>query len=205
MHDLAGRGVLKGVELGRLTHGEIGQHTLGQRRVQPQHLPGRDDPVAPERRREPRHSRIRIRPGRQVGGQQGDVGPRLVQPVVEARTARPPERGPPAPPNAHGQPRLYGVDPVSRLVRRVAPVRPAFDIEVAALALGQAEHELGPRAAQPGGRFGKGQTTGPSHRVQSDIGEGHPPPVVCRRLCGPALLAQRAAHLEDVGEVCGEV
>ncbi|MNI08814.1 hypothetical protein D3C73_618630 [compost metagenome] len=77
VHDLAGGRVHEGVGLGRLARGQIGQHPLGQAGVDPQHLPGGDDAVATERGREPRHPRIRIGAGRQVGGQKGDVGPRL--------------------------------------------------------------------------------------------------------------------------------
>src|SRR3546814_3703341 len=44
--------------LGGLVFGEIGEHPLGQGRVAPQHLPGGEDAVAAEGRREPRNAGI---------------------------------------------------------------------------------------------------------------------------------------------------
>ena len=188
VHDLAGLAVLEGRDLGRLTPGQIGQHPLGQRRIEPQHLPGADDPVPPERRREPRRTGIRIRTCRQVGGQQGDVGSRLVQPGVEPGAARPPQRGSPPTPAPHRQPRLHRVLTPAPGIRSQAHLRTALDVEIQLLAHRQAEHELGPRAVQSGGWFGKRQAAGPHHLVQPGVAEVYPPSVGGGRLARSSPL-----------------
>ena len=205
VHDLAGLAVPIERGLGRLARGQIGQHALGQRRIQPQHLPRRNDAVAAERGREPRRACIGIGSGRQVGRQQRHVGARLVQPVVEARAARAAHRGAAPAFGAHGQAGLDGVLAPAVGVRRFAGVHAAFDEEVQRAALGQAEHELGALMRQAGGRFGKGDAAGPVHVVQTAVAEGDATTIGGRRVDGAALGPRRAAHLEDVEEVRAEV
>ena len=205
VHDLAGLAVLEGAGLGRLAHGQIGQDPFGQRRVEPQHLPGRDDAVASERRREPGRARVRVRARRQIGGQQGDVGARLVQPVVEPGAARAANGGAAPPLGPHRQPRLDRVQPPAAAVRRLAGVHAAFDEQIQFLAFGQAEHELRAGPGQAGGRLGEGQAAAPLHPVQTLVAEGDAAPVGGRGLDRAALGSGRAADLEDVGEIGREV
>ena len=83
--------------------------------IEPQHLQRGDDAVAAERRREPGDAGIGVGAGRQLGGQQRDVGAGPRQPVVEdaaravtrwrragAWRASPSGRAPPPPGTARG-------------------------------------------------------------------------------------------------------
>ncbi|MND95557.1 hypothetical protein D3C80_878150 [compost metagenome] len=205
VHDLAGGGIHEGVDLCRLARGQIGQHPLGQAGVDPQHLPGGDDAVAPERGREPGHAGVRIGAGRQVGGQQGHIRARLPQPVIDAGIAGRLDAGSAPHPSAHGQAGLNGIPAPTLLIGGVADVQSAFDIEIQLLALGQAEHELGPIGAQARRRFGKGQATGPQHLIQPGVAEAHPAAVHDRRMDLATRRPQGAAHLKDIGEVGAEL
>ena len=64
------------------------QYAAGDRRIEPQALQRGDDAVAAERRAEPRHAGIRVRPPRHVGDHQMQVGKAAIDPVVELLVGR---------------------------------------------------------------------------------------------------------------------
>ena len=82
-------GVLIGVPLGVIAAARQGG-------IVPERVPGGDQRVAAEGGREPGNPGIGIGAGRQVGDQQGDIGARLPQPVVEALVASALDDGAPA-------------------------------------------------------------------------------------------------------------
>ena len=87
MQDLAGLGIGRRVGRDRLMGGEIAQGAGGEPRVEPQAFQGGDQPVAPEDRAEPGNAGIGIGAFRRLGGQHVEIGPRALQPAVEALIA----------------------------------------------------------------------------------------------------------------------
>jgi hypothetical protein len=83
VHDLAGSGIAEGGNLLRLMLGEERQHAPRQAGIEPQGLQRGDDGIAAEGRGEPGDPGVGVRPGIQIGGQQRQIGTRLVDPLVE--------------------------------------------------------------------------------------------------------------------------
>jgi hypothetical protein len=83
VEDLPGLGVVLGVELARLRLGEVGEHALRERRIEPERLQGRHDPVASERSAEPGHPGERVGAGRKGRRHHLQVRRRAPQPRSE--------------------------------------------------------------------------------------------------------------------------
>ena len=74
VHDLARLRIAERRCLRRLMLREESQHAARQAWIEPQHLQRRDHAVAAERRREPGNAGIGVGSGRELGGQQRDIG-----------------------------------------------------------------------------------------------------------------------------------
>ncbi len=83
MEDLAGLGVARGIERVGLGRGQVTEHAAREVRVNPQRLQRGNDAVAPERRAEPRHTRVRIVAVRGRARQHAQVGRRTPHPLIE--------------------------------------------------------------------------------------------------------------------------
>ena len=88
VQDLARLGVLFGNHLHCLGRGQVSQHTAGKARPQPQALQRRDDSVAAKRRVEPRHARVGVQAGGQLGGHHVQVGDGPVDPGIDLSVGR---------------------------------------------------------------------------------------------------------------------
>src|SRR5439155_4430380 len=83
VHDLARGCILETRRLVRLMPCQKTQYSVSEPRIQPERLQRCDDGVTAKGRREPWDARIRVRSGSQLGRQQGEIGTRLVDPVIE--------------------------------------------------------------------------------------------------------------------------
>ena len=88
MQDLARLGILLRNHVNRLRGCQVTQHPLGQTRIQPETLQRSDDPVAPERRVEPRHPGIGVQPRGQRGRHHVQVGGGALDQCVELPVPR---------------------------------------------------------------------------------------------------------------------
>src|SRR5262249_36320153 len=70
----------RGVRLGR---GEEGEHSAGELRREPEQLQGGDEPVAAKGGAEPGNAGVRVRPGVELGGEERQIGTRLLDPAIE--------------------------------------------------------------------------------------------------------------------------
>ncbi len=200
VHDLARRAVAEGRDLLGLVGGQIGEHALGQGRLEPQDLPGGDDGVAAEGRGEPGDARIGIGPGLHAGGEQGEVGPRLLQPVVE-QPPRALDLGPVPASGAH-VPAGPGGGVAESLAAGDVPVMGVdLQIELEPPFRLQGIHVFRPVRPEPGRRIGEADPAGALHLVETHIAEAHVAAVRDggRQQAPPGAL--HAAHLEHVLEV----
>ena len=188
----------------RLVLREKREHAAGQRRVQPQELKRRDDSVAAERRHEPRYSRVGIGAGGQPGRQQRDIRTRLVQPCVES-LARAVQQRTGSPNCTHGtssrhRRRAKAIDARSRLA-----FTSDFEVQCGLRCVDEREVPLG----TPGGQTRRHGREGDG-RCARDVVEPHVTKccaVLRQDRCQvtPSSLANRSAHLEDIGKIGGEL
>ena len=83
VQDLAGLGISGGVGPIGLVHGEVGEDAARKLRRDPQRLQGRDDPVAPEDRAEPRDPGVGVDAMPSARGEHRQVRRAAVNPFVE--------------------------------------------------------------------------------------------------------------------------
>ena len=200
MHDFARGAVAEGRHLIGLAHGQIGQHALGQGRIQPQHLPGGDDPIAAEGRGKPGDARVGVEAGGQHGGEHRDIRARLFQPCAKR-------------PIGGAQLGAFVLDLAYRAMRlgdralETVPRRPlvlagaGFQKQVHPPPRRQGEHEIGSRGRQTPWRLGERHAAGPSATIQALIGEGHSTAGEPWLIGQPPGRTLEAPDLEDVAKI----
>ena len=199
VENLARLGVLRGIGLGRLRLGQEREHPAGERRVDPQALERRDEPVAPEGRAVPRDAGVRVRPLGHVGRHHVDVGERAVEPLVEERVRRRrraaarPRRGERAPGRCEcGREGLCGLRAGLAGDRHVdGGARPGRHREV--------EAQLG--TAHRARRRRRGDVRAAHDAVEAPVAEHEAVGADLGREASPVPGTHRAPHLEHVLEI----
>ena len=187
----------------RLMAGQEFQHPSRQRRVQPEHLQGRDDGVATEGGREPGDPRIGIRPRGQLGRQQGEVGAGFVDPGVEQARPRM-DPSPPPPLAAHAEMAPRRRRPPAGAIGFL-PLWADLHIEAARAIVWESQLEGGAGGGEGRRLLGETDMSLAHHAIQAAIGELHVGGV---HLCGEDFAARRSAesaHLEHVAKIRAEI